>query len=141
MNLSSKQLQALVRELLPTIRAKQREQLESIEQNTKEELKQKVLALGITFEYDALVMSVNIDKAKVFEKLWLHSDWWKAIEASSEDDVVDYIFDKYLKQRFEKLFWKEITSDDIEHELVIATIGAQDVEQLINIVKAKLLGQ
>lgn len=42
MNLSAKQIQALVRELVPVVAAKQKEQLESIKQEVKDECLTKV---------------------------------------------------------------------------------------------------
>jgi len=140
MNLSSKQLCALVKELQPIIVAKQREQLEWLKETLKDNCIVKAKSLNLPFNSISwLVKWLDIDSKELLKQLWLKEDYASRKTFSSEDELANFIFNKSLSSEFEKNFWKEIKAEDIEHELLLWTIWSANVEELLNVVKKKLI--
>ena len=141
MNLSNKQVQALVKEISPVVAKHQKEKLSKLEVELKKELKSTVKSLNAPFKIVWwLVKWLVLDNALLSEKLWIaKSSYSKESIFYSEDGIVQYAYDKLIKDRFVSKYWKEVTADDIEHEVIMATIWASNIESLIESVKAKLL--
>lgn len=140
MNLNTKQINALTRELLPQIKESQKKQLASLEDELKKRITNMVNNLNIDFSIiDDLVYSIYIDTWKLWERLWFQPKYVYKSEFKSNQGIVDYTYSHMVKTEFEARFWKEITSDEIKHEIILSTIWAENIEQLINAVKLKLM--
>lgn len=141
MNLSTKQIQALVRELQPVIRAKQEEQLASIKESVRNQCIEKVKSLELPFDIVGWrIKGLEFDNKLLCDKLWVDIDYNSRKCYSSEEEIVNYMYSKSINKNFIATFWKEIKSEDIEHEIIIWTIWADTVQALMENVKAKLIG-
>jgi len=148
MNLSKKQIDALVREIYPDVQSKQKQQLVYLTESYKQEIK-KFVESNIDFSWvdREYIWAITIKKSRIMFDPDLYSpkqDWyWSTIEIKDEksanDVIVSSILSDTIKKKFESFYWVwEITKDDIEHEIVLATIWAESIKELISIVKSKL---
>lgn len=142
MNLSNKQVQALVRELLPVIVAQQKEQLESIKAKVKEQCLKRVMKLKLPFaDITWYVVGIEINCRAIAEHLGFDISYDNHKVFRSIEDLTDYVYQRTIAKEFKETFWNEIKANDIEHEVIIWTIWAETVQWLIDTVKAKLLSK
>jgi len=146
MNLSNKQITALVKEILPNVQKKQREQLDLLKDNYKKEISDYV-------ESNVDISRINWDIATVvcIKKSLISFPWWEVktewyystIELRKDTaigSIINLIYTDTIKKKFVDTYWKEeIKAEDIEHEIILATIWASTIEELVNIVTEKLI--
>lgn len=140
MNLNSKQIKVLVKTLYPQVREHQRSQLSIIEETLKHDIRNKVEALNIDFtHWCSIVYSINIDTALLWKYIWFTPKYTSIKSFKDNEEIINYAYEHLIKKEFIKRFWEEITEDMVEDEIVLSTIWADNVEQLINAVKLKLI--
>ena len=140
MNLNTKQIKALVKELYPQVKDHQKNQLSLIEDTLKYDIRNKVEALNIDFTcWCSMVHSINIDNIVLWKYIWFTPSYSSIKSFKSNEDIVAFAYTYLIKKEFENKFWEEVTQDTIEHEIVLSTIWADNVEQLLNTVKLKLM--
>lgn len=140
MNLNTKQIKALVKELYPQVQEYQKNQLSLIEDTLKYDIRNKVEALKIDFTcWCSIAHSINIDNIVLWNYLWFTPSYSSIKSFKNNEDIVTFAYTYLIRKEFEKKFWEEVTQDAIEHEIVLSTIWADNVEQLLNTVKLKLM--
>ena len=142
MNLSKKQLEVLVDEIYSKdVYPLMQKQVNDLRQELTKDFYSKLDHLKKIFiETDFIgFKSFVIDKNAILTFLWF-SDCWNQYTTDSKDfdSLITSLVTWVLRTEYNKKYTKEIQKEDIERIIVLETIWAKSVEELIEAVSKKL---
>ena len=142
MNLSKKQLEVLVDEIyLKDVYPLMQKQVNELEEKLRKDLytqlehiKNEMFNINfIGFKYFV------IEKKTLLDHLW-YSYYWNVYSTDTKDfnGLIQSLLNDIKRAEYDKIYKKEITKSDIERIIILETIWAKNVEELIEAVTNKL---
>lgn len=141
MNLSNRQLWILAEEILKEVMPIQKKNLESLWEDTKKKIKQDLLKKYPEFKTIFKIVDwVNIVNMSFSSKFMSEIVWDKmwGCNIESIESLVNYVYNHTIKKIYVDKYWEEITKETIERMLILETIWATTIEELVSWVKKRL---
>lgn len=122
MNLSNKQIQALVKEILPDVHAMQKAQLEAMKPVLMKEIEKEVNKLKIPFDLIGKNYVYGFLISKDILKLFDCENVYISSEYKSREELIEKLYSAIVMKKFNQKYGTQIKPEDIEHEIIIGTI-------------------
>lgn len=122
MNLSSKQIQALVREIMPDVQAMQKSQLEAMKPVLMKEIEKEIDKLKIPFDIIGKNYIYGFLISKDILKIFDCENAYISSEYKSREDLIEKLYSAIVMKKFNQKYGAQIKAEDIEHEIIIGTI-------------------
>lgn len=140
MNLSKKQLEVLVDEIYKDVYPIMEKRVNELKAELKNELYTKLEFLKESFLKIDFIWFKHfvVDRKVILESVWYTDSRNYFTDVKTFDWFVDSCVTEILRKEYNKKYWKDIEKCDIERIVVLETIWAKNVNELIEAVTNKL---
>ena len=140
MNLSKKQLEVLVDEIYKDVYPKMERRVNELKQELKDELYKKLWFLKEAFlKIDFIWFKYFVvDRWAILQSIWYEDFRTYTTDVKTFDGFIDWCVSDLIRREYNKKYWKDIEKTDIERIVVLETIWAKNVDELIEAVTNKL---
>lgn len=140
MNLSKKQLEVLVDEIYKDVYPIMEKRVNELKAELKNELYTKLEFLKESFLKIDFIWFKHfvVDRAVILQSIWYDDSRNFLTDVKTFDWFVDSCVTEILRKEYNKKYWKDIEKCDIERIVVLETIWAKNVDELIEAVTNKL---
>ncbi len=140
MNLSKKQLEVLVDEIYKDIYPAMEKRVNELKQELKDELYKKLWFLKEAFlKIDFIWFKYFVvDRWAILQSIWYEDFRTYTTDVKTFDGFIDWCVSDLIRREYNKKYWKDIEKTDIERIVVLETIWAKNVDELIEAVTNKL---
>lgn len=140
MNLSKKQLEVLVDEIYKDIYPTMEKRVNKLKQELKDELFIKLWFLKEAFLKIDFIWFKHfvVDRWAILQSIWYEDFRTYTTDVKTFDGFIDWCVSDLIRREYNKKYGKEIEKCDIERIVILETIWAKNVDELIEAVTNKL---